>query len=187
MTASGAGLGLTRDTWQKCVVKRTCPVQNASVAGRLQDDGENLAEIGYVRFPQLGEDVVVRDTGCTQVGVHEVGPDHQQSRLVVDYCTEASVAPEPRDQPLRRQRVMNASAPAHNEVDVAATVATVEPSATVTTKSKLDIFDSERRPTIRITVIAATRIAIVETTTNHISSTDVPSQFDTTVLSYGCD
>ena len=70
---------------------------------------------------------------------------------------------------------MNASTPVDRDVDVAATVATIEPRATVTTKSKLDIFDNDLSPTSRITLIAAINIAIADTTTSNSSSLDAPS------------
>ena len=66
--------------------------------------------------------------------------------------------------------------PLASDVDDDATVAMIEPVATVTAKSKLDILENERSPTTRATTITAAKTATADTATSQIWVQSVESQ-----------
>lgn len=69
-----------------------------------------------------------------------------------------------------------ATMPAGSDADDVAMLAIIDPTATVTAKSKLDILEKDRAPTSRTTATVAAQIATADTTTSHVSVHEVPSQ-----------
>lgn len=124
-------------------------MEDADLAGCLEHDGADRRRIEDVVQPQLGEHVATSDARSLQVFLDELILDHEQPGRVVDELLGRASTADSGDQILHEEQPTKRDGAAdEGDRGLTATDPMILPTAIVTAKSKLDIFEKLRSPSM---------------------------------------